>query len=30
MRFAPRLLLPYYRFRDQRTARRAGLRPPSY
>ncbi len=30
MRLAPRVLLPYYRFRDQRAARRDGLRPPPY
>lgn len=30
MKAAPRVLLSYYRFRDQRTARREGLNPPPY
>ena len=30
MHFAPRALLPYYRFRDQRIARRDGVQPPPY
>ncbi|MCB9947209.1 MAG: FAD-binding oxidoreductase [Rhodospirillaceae bacterium] len=30
MHVAPRALLPYYRFRDQRIARRDGVRPPPY
>ena len=30
MKAAPRVLLSYYRFRDQRTARRDGLNPPPY
>ncbi len=30
MRFAPRVLLSYFRYRDQQAARRAGLQPPPY
>ncbi len=30
MKFAPRALLPYYRFRDQMAARKGGMRPPPY
>ncbi len=30
MRFLPRILLPYFRFHDQRLARRDGVHPPRY
>ncbi len=30
MRFLPRILLSYFRYRDQQAARQAGLQPPSY